>query len=160
MARDGSLTKLNNSLLKVEKDLELKDSQIKNAQKKYEALETKINENKLKNIKEYLENKNAHINSLERRVDEFEKVNKAQKKQHDKKLKELENLFKNKFKKETVVEVFKCSNCEFEAKTKGGLKIYSKTNPRKKQWLRYYMLQLLICSKDKGWTEDPYGKSA
>ena len=120
----SQIEKLENNLLKMEKDLELKNSEIKNVQKKYLALEKEISENQLKNVKEDLKSKNAHINSLEIRVDELEKENKSQKKQHDKKLKELENLFKNKYKKETNVEVFKCSNCEFEAKTKGGLKTH------------------------------------
>ena len=53
--------------------------------------------------KKDLESKNAQINSFDIRVEEFEKENKAQKKQHDKKLNEIENLFKNKSKKETIV---------------------------------------------------------
>ena len=75
-------------------------------------------------IKKDMENKIAQVNGLEIRVEELEKENRAQKKQHEKKLKELENLFENKLKKETQTEVFKCSDCEFEAKTKGGLKTH------------------------------------
>jgi SMC interacting uncharacterized protein involved in chromosome segregation len=66
----SQIEKLKNSLLKMQKDLELKDSGIKNLQTKYETLEKEINENQLKNMKKDLESKNAQINSLDIRVEE------------------------------------------------------------------------------------------
>ena len=120
----SQIEKLKNSLLKMQKDLEEKDSGIKHLQKQYETLEKEINENQLGNLKQDMEDKIAQVNSLDMRVEELEKENRAQKKQHEKKIKELENLLKNKCKKETKAEVFKCSDCEFEAKTKGGLKTH------------------------------------
>ena len=100
-------------------------------------MENQIKENQIQNLKKDLENKNAQLNSLDIRVEELEKENKAQKKQQDKKLKELETLFKNKSKKETNAEVFKCSDCEFEAKTKGGLKTHMARVHTKNKSLQY-----------------------
>ena len=133
----SQIDKLKNSLLKMQKDFEENDSGIKILQKKYETLENQIKENQVQNLKKDLENKNAQLNSLDIRVEELEKENKAQKKQQDKKLKELETLFKNKSKKETNAEVFKCSDCEFEAKTKGGLKTHMARVHTKTKNLQY-----------------------
>jgi hypothetical protein len=44
---------------------------------------------------------------------------------------------KNKSKTETNVEVFKCSNCEFQAKTKGGLKTHMARVHTKTKNLKY-----------------------
>ena len=70
--------------------------------------------------------------ALELRLDELEKKHKNDKQIKDKKIKDLENVIKKKSIQEQP-EDFRCSECDFVAKTKSGLKthkarIHTKTN--------------------------------
>ena len=58
----------------------------------------KLYDNQLTNLRKDLEIKDKRINSLDLRVDELEKETKTNKKQYDKKIKELENFCKQKIK--------------------------------------------------------------
>ena len=88
-----------------------------------------IFEKKLKNLeskvdhqRKDLDTKNSQILGLEMKLDELEKKYKSDKLAKDKKIKELENIVKNKGKRDQ--ESFKCSDCEFVSKSKNGLKTH------------------------------------
>ena len=81
-------------------------------------------ENMMNNQRKDLEEKNAQILSFELRLDDMEKKFKKEKQTRDKKIKDLENIIKSKPCKEEKVDIFKCSECEFESKSRGGLKTH------------------------------------
>ena len=78
-----------------------------------------------------LEAKNAKINELEIRLEDLEKGHQSQKKQQEKKIKDLENLCKQKNRKErdsdTQIpeeQTIKCNKCEYRIISRQGLKIH------------------------------------
>ena len=79
-------------------------------EKKIEAIESKVEYQR-----KDLDAKNSQIHSLEVRLDELDKKYKMDKQASAKKIKELENIVKNKGKQEP--EKFKCSECEFVSKS-------------------------------------------
>ena len=97
-------------------------------------LDKKMNELEevLSSFKKDVKDKNAKLSGLELKLDELEKKQKNDKQLKDKKIKDLENAIKQKFLQEQSDD-FKCSECDFVAKTKTGLKthkvrIHTKTN--------------------------------
>ena len=119
------IEKINNNMLKMQKDLEKKDSEIKLLTVKFTTFEKEEGD-----FKKDLEMKNANINGLEIRLEELEKEHKVYKKQQEKKLKELENLLKQKTKKvneRTIPEEnsFKCRKCDYTTTSRQGLKIHN-----------------------------------
>ena len=101
-----------------------KEGRSKNLEEKVETLEKKIEtqQKDFDNQRKDLEAKKSHIHGLEIRLDELEKKFKSEKLAKDKKIKELENLVKNKGKRDQ--DSFKCSECEFVSKSKNGLKTH------------------------------------
>ena len=85
-------------------------------------------EKMLENQRKELDEKNASILSLELRLDDLEKKYVDEKKNKDKKIKELENAVRIKVNDEKVTEtkkpVFKCSDCKFETCSKRGLNVH------------------------------------
>ena len=112
------------------KDLEEKNSIIKDLLEKYESVEKVINENLT--IKEDLKDKDAKINGLEIKLEESEKAQQKHKKHFEKKLKEIENLCKQKMGKEKMLENslpekknIQCNKCDYTTTTRQGLKIHN-----------------------------------
>ena len=101
-----------------------KEDRSKKLEEKVETLEKKIEtqQKDFDNQRKDLEAKQSHILGLEIRLDELEKKYKSEKLAKDKKIKELENLVKNKGKRDP--DSFKCSECEFVSKSKNGLKTH------------------------------------
>ena len=121
------VSKLEDSLVNIKNELIGKNSIVNDLKEKINELEALLG-----NLKDDLKDKNAKIVGLELRLDELEKKQQNDKQSKDKKIKDLENLIKKKPKKEESQD-FKCSECEFVAKTKSGLKthkvrIHTKTN--------------------------------
>ena len=88
-------------------------------------------------LKKHIETKNSQISGLELRLEEIEKGHQAFKKHQEKKIKELENVSKQKVVKGAVEEKvhkennFKCSECDFITNSRQGLKIHkSKTHSK------------------------------
>ena len=105
--------KCNNSKIDIKKI-------IKDADEKWERMESII-ETQRKQIKE----NDAKIASLELRLDECEKKLLNEKKTHDRKMKDLENLIKSK-KEKVKKENFKCEYCDFETSSERGLNVHIK----------------------------------
>ena len=82
----------------------------------------------LDNQRKELEEKNAQISGLELRLSELEKKYLDNKKNSERKMKELENTLKNKINDEKVDDkpVFKCKDCNFDTCSKRGLLIHIK----------------------------------
>ena len=125
-----ALNQLNNNMVKMQKDIEKKDSEIKLLTTKFTTLETEKDINPTIDLKKDIECQNATINGLEIRLEELEKENKRYKKQQEKKIKELENLLKLKPKKakdnettSTEENSFKCRKCNYTTTSRQGLKI-------------------------------------
>ena len=89
---------LKRELSKMQKNLNNKDAEIKVLNEKYATLEKQTNDTQ--DLRKDLESKNAQINGLEMRLEELEKDQKTQKKQQDKKIRDLDNLCKVKNRKE------------------------------------------------------------
>ena len=99
-------------------------------------------EKKLDNHRKELEVKNSQIATLEIRLDELEKKFVDEKKNKEKKIKELEILLKSKSSGEKIEEkeqkAFKCKECDFETVSQRGLLIHIKrkhTNFRYENYL-------------------------
>ena len=84
-----------------------------------------------------LEEKNEQISSLELRLDDMERKIKSEKQAKDKKIKDLENIIKTKSCTDKEVDVFKCSECEFESKSRGGLKTHKARMHTKRKDLKF-----------------------
>ena len=124
--------KQDNCMMQMLSDLEQKNSEIKLLNEKYNKLENLVNENHIIDLKKDFEIRIAHINGLDMRIEELEKDYQSQKKEQGKKIKELENAFKQKAKKVKVSEdkiseenSFQCNNCDFSTTSKQGLKIHN-----------------------------------
>ena len=88
------------------------------------------------NEKKDLEIKNSQINAQEIRMKELEENHQAQMKKQEKKLKDLENVCKQKNRKEKISDdkdsetkihtdtAIKCGKCEFQTTSRQGLKIH------------------------------------
>ena len=100
-------------------DIEIKKIN-KEADEKFESMERNI-----EILKKQIEENNAKIASLELRLDEFEKKFLKEKKAHDRKIKELENLINNK-KEKVKKDNFKCEYCDFETSSERGLNVHIK----------------------------------
>ena len=75
---------------------------------------------------------NAKINALEIRMEEMEKEHLAYKKKQEKKVKDLENTYKQKFTKQNASEPsitedssIQCNMCEYKTTSRQGLKIHN-----------------------------------
>lgn len=129
--------KLENYVKKVVTDLEKKDSEIEHLKEKLVNLENTLDESQINVLKKDVETKNAQIVGLELRLGEIEKGHQAFKKHQEKKMKELENVTKQKaggYVAEANVykeNNFKCRECDFTTSSRPGLKIHkSKTHSK------------------------------
>ena len=84
------LDKLENSLTKMQKHLEERDSEIIVLMEKYNAFEKIINETYFDNLKKDIGDKNAKINGLEMKLEELGKEDIQSKKLQEKKIKEFQ----------------------------------------------------------------------
>ena len=89
-------------------------------------------ESRIENLRDDLEEKNAKINALEIRMEEMEKEHMAYKKKQEKKVKDLENIYKQKFTKQKASEPvitedssIQCNKCEYKTTSRQGLKIHN-----------------------------------
>ena len=134
---ENKFEKLENYVKKVVTDLEKKDSEIKHLKEKLVNLENTLDESQINVLKKDVETKNAQIVGLELRLGEIEKGHQAFKKHQEKKMKELENITKQKA-GGVVAEAnvykennFKCRECDFTTSSRPGLKIHkSKTHSK------------------------------
>ena len=124
--------KQENSMKQMLIDLEQKDSAIKVLMENYNKLENLVNENQISDLKKDVEIRNAQINGLDMRIEELEKMNQAQKKEHVKKIKELENACKQEARKVKGSEhkipeenSIQCNNCDYTTTSRQGLKIHN-----------------------------------
>ena len=93
---------------------------IKDADEKWDMMESRIEVQR-----KQIEENNAKIASLELRLDEFEKKFLKERKAHDKKIKELENLINSK-KEKGKKDNFKCEYCDFGTSSERGLYVHIK----------------------------------
>ena len=98
--------KFTNIFRQMEKDFEQKD------------LGNLDNENKFKNMKKDLESKKLQINGLETRLGQLENIHQIQRKEQEKRIKELEKIIKCRDSK------FKCKQCEYTTGSEQGLKTH------------------------------------
>ena len=89
-------------------------------------------ETQMSNLQKDLEIKNTQITALEAKIQKSEKENQALKKQQEKKIKDLENSYKQIIKKEKNSDTkilsdtsIKCDNCDFITTSRQGLKIHN-----------------------------------
>ena len=108
--------KFTNTFKQLEKDSEQKDSEIKSLKGKMKNLEDLLSENKFKNMRKDLESKNLQINGLETRLGQLENIHQTQRKEQEKRIKELEKIIKCRDSK------FKCKQCEYSTGSEQGLK--------------------------------------
>ena len=73
-----------------------------------------------------LEEKDSRITSLENKLENLEKRSKEKENQKDKRITNLENVLKKQQKKESAVEKFNCTQCDFTTTSKQGLKTHVK----------------------------------
>ena len=119
----------NQDILEKLEDLERKcqrnvdNDLVKQVEKKIDTFEKQMN-----NMRKELEAKNAQIAGLELRMDDVNKKHLDEKKQKEKKIKELENMLKkqDKEKIQNEVEQFKCTQCDFVTTSNKGLKTHVK----------------------------------
>ena len=87
-------------------------------------------EKMLSNQRKEIEEKSAQISGLEMRMEELENKFKEEKKTKQKKIKDLENLIKNKSvddkTRKTKKESLKCQFCDFETTSERGLSVHMK----------------------------------
>ena len=85
----------------------------------------------INSLKKDLEVKNTQINALEMRVNEIEKEHLAHKKTQEKKIKDIENAFKQKMRKEkdsvplSEASTIQCNKCDYKTTSRQGLKIHN-----------------------------------
>ena len=124
----NQLAKLEVSSVDMQKDLDEKTSIIKHLADKFENFGKVLEENL--SIKEDLKEKDAKINGLEIKLDELEKSKQKYKKQHEKKIKEIENQCKQKMSKERIPELpekkdIQCNKCDYTTTSRQGLQIHN-----------------------------------
>ena len=111
-----------------------KDAAIKSLNGKCEKFEKSLVS--IEHLKEHLENKTSIINGLEIKLEELEKFHQKHNKQHEKKLKDLENSVKQRKSKDVIPETEvenkkKCDKCDYTTSSRQGLKIHTtKTHPK------------------------------
>ena len=128
---DKQFEKLEEYIKEMQRDLVEKDSEIKHLKGKFADLENLDDGNRINSLEKDLEARNAQINGLEIRLEELEKGNQAQKKQQEKRIKELENVCKQKAKKEKFPDIpiseeqsIRCNKCDYTTISRQGLKIH------------------------------------
>ena len=105
-----------------------KDAAIKSLNGKCEKFEKSLVS--IEHLKEHLENKTSIINGLEIKLEELEKFHQKHNKQHEKKLKDLENSVKQRKSKDVIPETevekrIKCDKCDYTTSSRQGLKIHT-----------------------------------
>ena len=123
--------KLEGHIKDIKKDIIEKDSEIKLLKGKLDDFEKVDNGDQINNLKKDLKAQNAKINGLEIRLEEVEKGHQSQRKQQEKRIKELENICKQKTRKEKYSETqipeeqqIKCNKCDYTTTSRQGLKIH------------------------------------
>ena len=110
--------KFTNTFKQLERDLERKDSEIKMLQGKLTSLEGVDSEHLLRNIEKDLESNKLQINGLESKIEELGNLHKVQRKDQEKRIKELEKIIKSRDSR------FKCKQCEYTTGSEQGLKTH------------------------------------
>ena len=124
----------NDKLDKLQKELEIirKNYPYNEKENRYKKLEEELKnfERKLDTQQKELENKNAYISQLELRLEDLEKKFKEEKKNREKKFKEMDDVLKNQKQKplvdSPVTTLYKCEKCIFTSTSKVGLNIHVK----------------------------------
>ena len=131
----NKLVKLESSFVKIQKDLDSKNSLIELLMEKYDNFEKQYDDKQIDSLKKHIEVKDAQINGLEIKLEELDKAQQKQKKHFEKKLKDIENTLKQKLVKEkTPASIFpesifpekiKCNKCDYTTTSRQGLKIHT-----------------------------------
>ena len=121
---ETKLASLENNIAKMEKIQAEKDAAIKSLNGKCEKFEKSLVS--IEHLKEHLENKTSIINGLEIKLEELEKFHQKHNKQHEKKLKDLENSVKQRKSKDVIPETEvenkkKCDKCDYTTSSRQGL---------------------------------------
>ena len=97
---DNQYKKLDNSIIKMNQELEVKNNEFSQLKVKFDTLES-LDEKHISDLKNDIKDKDAKINSLEMRLEELETDHHTHKQQQDKKMKEIGNTCKQTKKKES-----------------------------------------------------------
>lgn len=98
---DNQYKKLDNSIIKMNQELEVKNNEFCQLKVKFDTLERLVDEKHISDLKNDIKDKDAKINSLEMRLEELETDHHTHKQQQDKKMKEIGNTCKQTKKKES-----------------------------------------------------------
>ena len=125
---EKKLASLENNIAKMEKNQEAKDAAIKSLNEKCKMLENSLVS--IEDLKQDLKSKTSTINGLEIKLEELEKFHQKHNKQHEKKLKDLENSVKQRKSKDVIPEtgvenMIKCDKCDYTTSSRQGLKIHT-----------------------------------
>ena len=102
----------------LEREIEKRDSEINLLKGKLISLEGLDNINGVSDMKKDLETQNLKVNGLETKMEEVENLHKVQRKEQEKRIKELEKIIKCRDSR------FKCKQCDYTTGSEQGLKAH------------------------------------